>query len=247
MKYTLSKILLFITFVFGLIIIFVLTGIIKFDKVNLLLIGFAFWTLIAVVVTYISLNIAASQKPKEIVKIVYKTAPQQEKKQDNKEQKEKELIQNYVKIVKNNLTQAKNIEEYSDLLFRNLEQAFKIVTGVFFLWDKQMEHYYITGTYAFYREDTDKTYKIGEGITGQVAKDKRVLYIDKVPEGYILVTSALVEGTPKYLVFIPIVVNDFTQAVIEFATFEPLPEPVMKILEAIAVELSKQFPQIVKL
>ncbi len=248
MKYRLAKFFLIIGLLFSIFVLLVLLHVISFQNQDFLLLGYLFWMLFTVFIAYFSLTIASSQKPKEIVKVVYKEVPQKESKEEQKKDKEAQVIQKYVQKVLTDLDKnSDSIDKYVDQLFKNLAEAFNIVVGMFFLWDKENQVYKTTGTYAFYREDSYKEYRLGEGITGQVAKDKRVLYIDNVPENYIIVYSGLIKGTPKYLVFLPIVKNDFTVAVVEFATFEALPEPTLKILENLANKLSAQFPDFVKI
>jgi ABC-type multidrug transport system fused ATPase/permease subunit len=245
MRFTLVKILLVLTLIFSAVEILYSLQIIDLPQSTYLLLGYGFLTLLTVTVAYIALLIAGRQKPREIVKVIYKT-PTEEKKKTEKEAKkpkEQQVIKKYVDIVTLDLDKYnKSLEQYSDKLFQNLAKAFNIVTGVMFSWNPEKEVYYISGRYAFY-DEKPREYRLGDGLPGQVAKDKRILYITNVPEGYIVVLSGLGKGTPRYLIIMPVVVDDFTQAVIEFATFEPLPEPHMKILENIAKELSKTLPK----
>ena len=132
-----------------------------------------------------------------------------------------------------------SLDDFGDQLFKNLSETFNIVIGMLFLWDKTKQVYYTADTFAFYREDTYKEYKIGEGLIGQVAKDKKILYIDNVPEGYIKINSGLGKGSPKYLILLPVIADNYTVAVIEFACFSPLPEPAEKILETLSKKLSE--------
>ncbi len=248
MKYRLAKFFLIIGLLLSIYVLLVLLHIVSFKNLEFLLLGYLFWMLFTIFISYFSLMIAASQKPKEIVKVVYKEVPKEPTKKEQKVDKERQIIQKYTQIVLKDLEKYEDsLNNYIDHLFENLSEAFKIVVGMFFIWDKDGQVYKTAGTYALYREDNYKEYKLGEGITGQVAKDKRVLYIDNVPENYIIVYSGLIKGTPKYLVFLPIIKNDFTVAVVEFATFEALPEPTLKILENLSNKLSEQFPDFVKI
>jgi hypothetical protein len=66
-----------------------------------------------------------------------------------------------------------------------------------------------------------------------VAKDKKILFIDEVPEGYIKIVSGLGSSSPRYMGVIPIIHNDETIALLEISTFE---KP-----EVDLVEFQKQF------
>ncbi len=247
MKFRLAKIFLFLTLILSIVVILIVLKVLQFSRPWHVVLLYTFVTIFASILSYIALLIAGNQKPREVVKVVYKTVEKAPEKKDDKIVKQEQIVKNYVKQIVKDLDKfTDSLEDYSDQLFHNLAEAFNIVTGMLFLWDKTKQVYYTAGTYAFYSEDTYREYKLGEGITGQVAKDKRILYIDNVPEGYIVVVSGLGKGTPRYLTVLPVVKNNFTVAVIEFATFDDLPEPKMKILEAVAKELANTLPDFVE-
>lgn len=124
-------------------------------------------------------------------------------------------------------------EKYFDQLLINLSKAIAIVQGVAYTLNRQTQTYSMVSTYAFYTTDTSRTFAIGEGIPGQVAKDKKLLFINDVPEGYIKIVSGLGTSSPKYMGVIPIIHGDETIALIEISTFE---KP-----EVDLVEFQKQF------
>jgi putative methionine-R-sulfoxide reductase with GAF domain len=124
-------------------------------------------------------------------------------------------------------------EKYFDKLLINLSKAIAIVQGVAYTLNRQTQTYSMVSTYAFYTTDTSRTFAIGEGIPGQVAKDKKLLFINDVPEGYIKIVSGLGTSSPKYMGVIPVIHGDETIALIEISTFE---KP-----EVDLVEFQKQF------
>lgn len=124
-------------------------------------------------------------------------------------------------------------EKYFDQLLINLSKAIAIVQGVAYTLNRQTQTYSMVSTYAFYTTDTSRTFAIGEGIPGQVAKDKKLLFINDVPEGYIKIVSGLGSSSPKYMGVIPVIHGDETIALIEISTFE---KP-----EVDLVEFQKQF------
>ena len=124
-------------------------------------------------------------------------------------------------------------EKYFDQLLINLSKAIAIVQGVAYTLNRQTQTYSMVSTYAFYTTDTSRTFAIGEGIPGQVAKDKKLLFINDVPEGYIKIVSGLGTSSPKYMGVIPVIHGDETIALIEISTFE---KP-----EVDLVEFQKQF------
>ncbi len=205
---------------------------------------FVIYTITTFIISTIFLRIIIfleNRKPKTEVKIVYKTIDKKQQK-DTKKQKEIEIIENIKKGILKGLDENKtDITAFSDKLFENMSRELHIVQGMLFLWDPEKQVYKTVNTYAYYAEDTYREYKLGEGITGQVAKNRKFLYIKNVPEGYITVLSGLGEGSPNYLTFLPIISENQTIAVIEFASFEPLPEPHKELLEAISQVITPYF------
>ncbi len=241
MRNIILKILLIILGIVSAVAMLFTAQLVYFAYVQDYYFGLEILGLIISILGYITLNKLEKQKPKEVVKVIYKTIdrPQETKAKEDTQKKEKETINQIIKSCIKDLDKfTDSLEDFGDQLFKNLSKTLNIVTGMLFLWDKSKEKYYTADTYAFYREDTYKEYQMGEGLIGQVAKDRKTLYIDNVPEGYIQTLSGLGKGTPRYLIILPIVKNGFTIAVLEFATFNPIPEPAEKILETLSKKLS---------
>ena len=145
----------------------------------------------------------------------------------------KKTIAEKVEEMTTDTEQITDPEKYFDQLLINLSKAIAIVQGVAYTLNRQTQTYSMVSTYAFYTTDTSRTFAIGEGIPGQVAKDKKLLFINDVPEGYIKIVSGLGTSSPKYMGVIPVIHGDETIALIEISTFE---KP-----EVDLVEFQKQF------
>ena len=145
----------------------------------------------------------------------------------------KKVIAEKVDEMVANTQQITDPEKYFDQLLINLSKAIAIVQGVAYTLNRQTQTFSMISTYAFYTTDTSRTFAIGEGIPGQVAKDKKLLFINDVPEGYIKIVSGLGSSSPRYMGVIPIIHGDETIALLEISTFE---KP-----EVDLVEFQKQF------
>ena len=64
------------------------------------------------------------------------------------------------------------------------------------------------------------TYRFGEGLAGQVAKQGECVNVDTVPEGYIKILSGLGKATPTHLIILPVKHNDQVVGVVEIASFK---------------------------
>ncbi|MCQ2974707.1 MAG: GAF domain-containing protein [Bacteroidales bacterium] len=166
-----------------------------------------------------------------------KQQDQQEQNNQNKllaeqrETEEKKLITHIVDQISSDLETTQDLNEYFEKMLNNMSNIMAIVQGVAYAFNKKNERFEIKGTYAYYSTETNRTFVLGEGITGQVAKDKKILLIDNVPQDYVLVQSGLGQGSPKYLIVIPFVYKNETVAVLELATFEKKNYNLKKLFE----------------
>ena len=152
-------------------------------------------------------------------------AVRKEQDSQNREEKKKKaeaeqkLITEKIGEISAALDENEDNGAFFDQLLIGLSKNFDIVQGVAYVLNNESKKFAIAGTYAYYTEQTDRTFEIGEGIPGQVAKDKKFLELDNVPENYIQVVSGLGSSSPKHLIVIPVVYKDETIAILELAAF----------------------------
>ena len=83
-------------------------------------------------------------------------------------------------------------------------------------------HYVKVAGYAITDEErAAESFRLGEGLIGQAALDKRIFLIDQLPEEHIKVTSGLGASSPRNLLIAPILVDGRVEAVVEFAALQP--------------------------
>jgi signal transduction histidine kinase/DNA-binding response OmpR family regulator/HAMP domain-containing protein len=63
-------------------------------------------------------------------------------------------------------------------------------------------------------------FKMGQGLVGQCAQEKRRILINQVPQDYIRIASSLGEASPCSIVVLPVLFEGEAKAVIELASFE---------------------------
>ncbi len=135
----------------------------------------------------------------------------------------KKLITQKIAEIADPLAEEVFTENYFDQLLINISKSLNIVQGVAYTINRMEGKYEIKSTYAYYTTDTSRKFEIGEGITGQVAKDQKILFLDAVPENYIHIVSGLGSSSSRNLIVIPIVHDDETISVLELASFEKPP------------------------
>ena len=73
-----------------------------------------------------------------------------------------------------------------------------------------------------YADDEDASHptmlRIGEGLVGQCAADKRRMVIDQVPDNVVPIRSALFRSVPRNIIVLPVLFEGQVKAVIELAT-----------------------------
>lgn len=236
LKIILASVLIFVS-IFQILSVI---GLIKFEP-NFVKIQNLVYAIYAIVTASVCL-IPEKKQINEEVRIVYKEAETKERKEkiaeEGRELKENQRILSISNsLIEGIEKQSETAEKLADSVLQKMSKVFKIVQGYFFLWDNEKEVYRTISTYAYFSEDVQKEYQMGEGIVGQVAKNKKFLQMDNIPKDYINVVSGLGQGSPNYLSLLPIINEGKTIAVIEFATFEPLPTPTEKIFDSIAKAL----------
>ena len=112
-----------------------------------------------------------------------------------------------------------SIEDYTEQILQNMAKEFEIVQGIFYLKDENTSEFHATSTYAWTSDKPPAPFLTGEGLPGQVAKNKTIMNIEHIPENYIIV-SGLGSGSPKNLLIVPLLLNKETIGVIELASFK---------------------------
>jgi CheY-like chemotaxis protein/HAMP domain-containing protein/putative methionine-R-sulfoxide reductase with GAF domain len=89
----------------------------------------------------------------------------------------------------------------------------------------------LAGSYAFtFRKGLSNEYKIGEGIVGQAAYEKKTISLTEVPEDYIQIQSAISQGTPKNLIVTPLMHEGELIGVLELGSTSQFSDDALEFL-----------------
>ncbi|NYE05969.1 two-component system chemotaxis sensor kinase CheA [Bacillus niacini] len=117
-----------------------------------------------------------------------------------------------------------DLTELTHAFISKLTPMLEAVYGVVYLRRNQGSEvrYVKEAGYAIVSEErAAESFRLGEGLIGQAAMDKRIFLIDKLPEEHFKVASGLGQSSPRNLLVAPIMVDGRVEAVVEFAAFQP--------------------------
>jgi len=110
-------------------------------------------------------------------------------------------------------------EEKGNMLLQNLAGELEIMSGLVYFKGKN-GIFKAEARYAVDVTHEPYTFREGEGLTGQTAKNGQVHIMTNIPDDYPEVSSGLGNSKPKYLAMIPVLKNNHTCMVIEISGFK---------------------------
>jgi signal transduction histidine kinase/HAMP domain-containing protein/ActR/RegA family two-component response regulator len=122
----------------------------------------------------------------------------------------------------------KSLETVSEMIMSELTPLVSAQHGAFFLLedDGGAPALKLTSTYAYReRKHVSSTFRIGESLVGQCAKEKKPIMPTRVPPDYIRISSGLGEAPPLNIIVLPVLFEGEVKAVIELASlhaFSPI-------------------------
>lgn len=132
-----------------------------------------------------------------------------------------------------------SLKKYSEKLLSNIAKEFEIVQGLFFLKNPDTESFKPIATYAYYSEKKIIEFKTGEGLSGQVAKNKKIMNISNIPENFITILSGTGQGSPNHLILLPVLYKNKCIGVLELASFKKFDSSFEQICKEISQTIGK--------
>jgi CheY-like chemotaxis protein/signal transduction histidine kinase len=119
-----------------------------------------------------------------------------------------------------------DLQQLVKMLISEISKLIEVGQGVFYVKEtgKNSEHtgdFILLGSYAYKeRENISHRFRMGEGLIGQCALEKKPILLTQVPDEYIQISSGLGEGKPLTILVLPILFEEEVVAVIELASFK---------------------------
>jgi len=132
-------------------------------------------------------------------------------------------------------------ESLGNKLLSQLGKEMHIVQGLLYKYNANSKFFEVLCSYAYYGEEQPQPFQLGEGLSGQAARDKKSIVLKELPDGYAKVISGLGQREPKMLLLAPFIYNNECVALAELSFFEELNVSKIEKFEGILNRLAKHF------
>ncbi|NPA68537.1 MAG: GAF domain-containing protein, partial [Chlorobi bacterium] len=168
-------------------------------------------------------------------------------KEEEEKRKKEDEIQNW--ITKGSALFAEIIRDYSD----NLEElSYAIISklvnyidadqgGIFVINEDENNEKYIEllASYAYDRRKMlEKRIPWGAGLVGRCILERETIFMTKIPENYLNITSGLGKEKPQTLLLVPLIFHEEVYGVAELASFKYLDEYKIKLIEQVSESIA---------
>lgn len=130
-----------------------------------------------------------------------------------------------------------DIEQLGYAVISGLVRYLDINQGGFFTYVENGDNRYfeMIACHAYDRKKfPDKRINWGEGLIGAVAIEQKSYYTNKIPEGYLSITSGLGRANPRHLLIVPLVLNEEVFGILELASFVEIEDYKIQFVERVA-------------
>jgi hypothetical protein len=127
------------------------------------------------------------------------------------------------------------MDQLGELLLKNLARELEIMSGIYYSGNEGV--FTAQATYAMSSPSESLSFKTGVGLTGQAARNRQVVVLNRLPEGYTEVFSGLGKAAPAYLAIVPLVHRGQTIALVEFTGYRYEPGDIENMLRIFARDL----------
>lgn len=103
------------------------------------------------------------------------------------------------------------------------------------------EELQLVGSYAFEGKNINRTLRIGQGIAGQAALEKRAIVLSDIPEDYLKINSSLGNVKPKNILIFPFLYSGQLKGVIEIGSVKEFSETDMQLLKIVSENIGIAF------
>ena len=157
--------------------------------------------------------------------------------EDNKLRRyQNEGLAKFSEILRNN---SDNLDKLSDIFIKEIVKYLEAIQGGLFLIEEKTKVLLLTSAFAYNRKKyLSKTIKLGEGLVGTCAVEKKIINLRDIPEDYIEITSGLGDAPPNNLLLLPVMHDEQVIGVLEIASLKPFNSNQITLIEKITESLA---------
>ena len=119
-------------------------------------------------------------------------------------------------------TRSNDIHVLGDAFIREIVKYLDAIQGGFFILSENPEaeqNLELISAFAYNRKKyLQKSIPLGEGLVGTCAREKQIINLTEIPEGYITITSGLGDTRPDNLLLVPVLYENELIGVLEIAS-----------------------------
>jgi len=140
----------------------------------------------------------------------------------------------------------RDLATVSNMVLSELAPLINAQHAVFYVADKDADDETVLVLAAAYasteREQVSRTFRLGQNLIGQCAKEKERILLTNVPKDYVQIGSGLGGAAPLNIIILPALFEGEVKAVIELATFGEFSEThqsfLSQLMESVGIVLS---------
>jgi len=126
-------------------------------------------------------------------------------------------------------------------IINKLSRVLNAQIGAVYIREGSNELRWIAG-YAFSREEQEnRVIRIGEGLVGQAALEKKTILCSEVPDDYIKINSGIGNAPPKHIIVYPFLYEGSVKGVIEIGAIHPFSDTDMQLLSLMSENIAIAF------
>lgn len=142
----------------------------------------------------------------------------------------------------NVLQSSTHLKTMSNDIIVNLVRIIKANQGTLFLLnvDGQGQTFLeMQACYAYNRsKHISQRIAPGEGLIGQAYLEKETIYLREVPDNFVRITSGLGDSNPRFILIVPLIMNEDVVGILELAGFKDFSKHEIKFVEKIAESIA---------
>jgi len=129
-------------------------------------------------------------------------------------------VKTHTGAVSSQLQHARAQQAFAETLTAEVAPLLKAGLAVFYVADSEGEQLELLGSYGYRQRGHDTaSYRLGEGLVGQCARQRKPIILETVPDDYTRIHSGTGEALADTVILLPILSQDRLLGVLEFARF----------------------------